>query len=499
MEKGFRWKGVRALLVVSTIPILLMTAIRIRACWANDSYLDQVSGVWIALANDLSHGIFYRPLFGPLGYGGTRYFPLFFVLHAALMKLGSGAILTGRLLSVASTLALLAGVYALLRGLGVERVLAGCSSLFVLCSESTQLALLAIRGDALPAALVVWGFAACCGPSLGLRQLVLAAVLFTLAFSAKVTAVYALVAAFLYFLFSGRRRQAWTLAALGAAGFAIVILAMLILSDGRAYEVFKACATGGMSLASILQTPQRIALVTGVEDLSGFPFLILAAAALVAWPGRIKSEIAPLFFLAAAAMTLLILGTPGTDYNHLIDIHVAAIILFTVWIYRSGRQQALFGMAALSIAAILAVFPAARKFRHKEDTIPRRQEFQTVLQITGNSTKLILANDPLMPVLAGQAPYVLDPFMFRVLSLRDPHFADPLWKKLRNKQFSAIVLISDPTTREGRDFYSQAAFGPAFPGKVLESYSLQVKMPEAYILLPRQDPIPIPAVAPGGQ
>ncbi|HUZ47843.1 MAG TPA: hypothetical protein VMW54_14500 [Terriglobia bacterium] len=495
MEKGFRWKAVRALLVVSTIPMLLITAIRIHACWANDAYLDQVSGVWIALANDLSHGVFYRPLFGPLGYGGTRYFPLFFVLHAALMKLGGGAILTGRLLSVASTLALLAGVYALLRRLGVERMLAGCSSLFVLCSESTQLALLAIRGDALPAALVVWGFAACCGPAVGLRQLAIAAVLFTLAFSAKVTAAYALGAASLYFLFSGRRRQAWTLAAFGAAGCAIVILAMLVLSNGRAYEVIKACATGGMGLASILHIPQHFALVTDGEDLSGFPFLILAAAALVAWPGRIRSEIAPLFFLAAATMTMLILGTPGTDYNHLIDLHAAAIILFTVWVYRSGRQQAVFGMAALSIAAILAVFPAARKFRHKEDIIPRRQEFQAALRIAGHSPQPILADNPLIPVLAGQAPYVLDPFMFRVLSLRDPHFADRLWKRLRNKQFSAVVLIGDPSTSEGRDFYRQTAFGPAFPGKVLETYGLQVKMKEAYILVPREDP----AVAPGAQ
>jgi hypothetical protein len=166
MEDGFRWKAVRSLLVLSTIPIVVMTAIRVHACWANDAYLDQVSGVWIALANDLCHGVFYRPLFGPLGYRGTRYFPLVFVLHAGLMKLGGSPILTGRLLSVASTLALLAGVYVLLRRLGVEKILAACSSLFVLCPESTQLALLAIHGDVLPAALIIWGLVECCAPRL---------------------------------------------------------------------------------------------------------------------------------------------------------------------------------------------------------------------------------------------------------------------------------------------------------------------------------------------
>lgn len=166
MEDGFRWKSLRFFLVVSTIPIIVVTILRIHRCWANDAYLDQVSGVWIALANDLYHGVFYRPLSGPLGYGGTRYFPLVFVLEAALTKLGGNPIVTGHLLSLASTLALLAGVYALLRRLAVGRLLAGCSSLFVLCSESTQLALLAIRADVLPTALAVWGLWACTAPDM---------------------------------------------------------------------------------------------------------------------------------------------------------------------------------------------------------------------------------------------------------------------------------------------------------------------------------------------
>src|SRR5512146_2166594 len=150
-DDNFRWRGLRILLALSTIPIVVVTIVRIHHCWSNDAYIDHAAGVWIALANDLCHGVFYRPLYGPLGYGGTRYFPLAFVLHAGLMTLGGGPIFTGRLLASASTLALLAGVYGLLRRLGVDKLLAGCSALFVLCSESTQLALLTIRGDVLPA------------------------------------------------------------------------------------------------------------------------------------------------------------------------------------------------------------------------------------------------------------------------------------------------------------------------------------------------------------
>ncbi len=484
-ENRSRRNAIRLLLIVSTIPILIITVLRIRRCWINDAYLDQVSGVWIALANDLCHGVFYRPLYGPLGYGGTRYFPLFFVLHAGLTKLAGNLIFTGRLLSVASTLALLAGVYALLQRLGVDRLLAGCSSLFLLCSESIQLALLTIRGDVLPAALVIWGLWACAGPAMGFRQLAVAAIFFTLAFSAKVTAVYAPCAVFLCFLLSGRRRQAWTLAALAAGGFAVVVGAILIATHGRAFEIFVESATAGSPWPSIFHVPQRFATYTGVEDLGGFPFLVLATAALLAWPGRFWRDLPPLYFLSALATILAIFTTVGTDYNHLIDLHAAAVILLAVWVSRSDRHQELFGLSALAVAALMAFFPAARNFRHGVDITPRRRQFQAVLQTVSNNPKPILADNALIPVLAGQTPYILDPFLFRVFNSRHPRFAKPLWKMLQNKNFSAVVTLVDPNSELGATVYNQDFFGPGFRKNLLENYKLSVKMEGNYIFLPR--------------
>jgi hypothetical protein len=434
----------------------------------------------------LCHGVFYRPLYGPLGYGGTRYFPLFYVLHSGLAKLSGNLITAGHALSVASTLALLAGVYALLRRLGVDRLLAGCSSLFLLCSESIQLALLTIRGDVLPAALVVWGLWACASPAMGFRQLAVVALFFTLAFSAKVTAVYAPAAVFLYFLLSGRRRLAWTLAALTAGGFAVVVGAILIASHGRALEIFLESATAGTPWTSIFHVPQRFATYTGVEDLGGFPFLLLAAAALLAWPGRFWRDLPPLYFLSALATILAIFSTVGADYNHLIDLHTAAIILLAVWVSRADRQQELFGLAALAVAALMAFFPAARNFRHGVDIIPRRQQFQAVLQAVGKDPKPVLAGNPLIPVLAGQTPYVLDPFLFRVFNSRDPRFAEPLWKMLQEKDFSAVVTLVDPNSELGATVYRQDFFGPGFRKNLLENYKLSKKMEGSYIFLPRQ-------------
>lgn len=483
---NFRWQGLRILLAASIIPIVVIAILRIHYCWTNDAYMDHVSGIWIALANDLCHGVFYRPLYGPLGYGGTRYFPLVFVLEAGLMKVGGGPIVMGHLLSLAATLALMAGIYVLLRKLGVDRLLAFCSSVFVLCSESTQLALLSIRGDVLPAALVIWGFVACCAVDIGTRQLIFAAVLFTLAFSAKITAAYALGAAFMFFLLSGRRRQAWTLARLGALGFSMVIAAMLIASHGRALEVLKACLLGGEGVTSILHTPQRLALYSGAQDVAGYLFLVLAAAVLLSRPERIWREIPPLFFIFAGVTTLIIFGSPGVIYNHLIDLHCASIILLAVWISRSDQAHASLGLAFLALAALLSIFPAGRNLHSGDDTVPRRGDFQVAIQIAKNNPRPILAENPLIPILAGQTPYVLDPFMFKMLSQRNSHFVDPLWKKLQKKEFSAVILENDPSSRWGRRWYQKLHFGEGFVRNVLDNYKLSQAMNGEYIYLPRQ-------------
>ena len=120
------------MLFAAVAVILLIAVVRASYCWTSDAWVNHPAGVLIAMAADLKDGIFYRPLYGPEGYGGTRYFPLYFVLHALLMKLGVPVLLGAYLLSAAAMVSLLAGVFYLLRGLGVEPWLAACSAATVL-------------------------------------------------------------------------------------------------------------------------------------------------------------------------------------------------------------------------------------------------------------------------------------------------------------------------------------------------------------------------------
>ena len=238
----------RILLLIAVAVIIVITAIRTWIWWRSDSGISFASGVMITMATDLKQGVFYRPLYDSRGYGGTRYFPLFFCLHALLLELGLPILASAYLLSAAAMLLLMLGTFLLLRRLAVEPWLAGCSAVMVLAAASVQMSLSTPQSDGLAAALNIWGLAAIAKPPYVHRRILLAALLFTLAWSAKLTTVFGLAAACIWLLATGCRRVAWLLAAETGCGYLLVAGAMIVASHGRVVEIFRACASGGDKL-----------------------------------------------------------------------------------------------------------------------------------------------------------------------------------------------------------------------------------------------------------
>lgn len=237
--------GPRTFLYTAVAVILVTAAMRAAVCWRNDTWVDHPAGVIIAMAADLRDGIFYRPLYGPEGYGGTRYFPLYFALHAVLLKLGLPVLPSAYLVAGLAVLALLAGASYLLTGLGVEPWLAACASGTIMAAASAQMALTNPHGDGLASALNVCGLAVVVRPRLDHRHILLASMLFTLAWSSKVNMVFGIAAAVIWLLAKGARRAAWELAGETAIGYLLVAAVMLVASHGEVWEVFRSCASGG--------------------------------------------------------------------------------------------------------------------------------------------------------------------------------------------------------------------------------------------------------------
>src|SRR6267143_1581418 len=157
--EGAFW--VRHLLLLACGVALMLSAVRaVRGIREEASIaLNHVSGAWATLALDFARGEVYRPLISDGGYGGTRYFPLHFVLPGLLIKLGLSPLVAGHALSIAALIALLCGAYALLRCLRVPAAFAGPGAILLLANPPIQGALITIRGDVLACAFNVCGLA----------------------------------------------------------------------------------------------------------------------------------------------------------------------------------------------------------------------------------------------------------------------------------------------------------------------------------------------------
>jgi len=472
----------RSLLFVAAVLLTLLTLTRVYVGWRAGIALTPTSGTWIALANDLKNGVFYRPLYGDLGYGGTRYFPLHFILHAALMEIGFGPVAAGHVLEAVAGLALLFGVYWILRQLGIDRRMAACLSLLVLAPKASQIAILSIRADILPTALNILGLAICSAPRLERRHVLGASLLFTLAFSAKPTSLFGAAAVFLSFVLSGRGRKALELLVATSFGCAGVFAMVLLATGGRFLTILRACSI-----------PGGYKLLVGLAHLATWPaqglpidlaFIVLGFAGLFALPRCKVSGIPVLFFVSTTVATALVLGAVGTNINHFLDLDAAALIVFAAWLFDDATRERKFGVAVLAFVTFFASFPILWNLHHEDGgyfDFGYSRGFRDTLQFLGKQNKPILAAHPLLPILAGQRPYLLDLWMFTAMSDKNSSFAQPMSDAIRRLQFGAIVLEDDLTTTTSPYFF------PVRQSKEIgQYYQLARRFPRAYVYLPRQ-------------
>jgi hypothetical protein len=480
----------RALLVASVVLIILIAMVRAWYCWSTDAWVNHPAGALIAMAADLKHGVFYRPLYGPEGYGGTRYFPLYFVLHALLMKLGVPILPGAFLLSAAAVVALLAGVFYLLRGLGVEPWLAACSTGVVLAAGCAQYSLVSPHADGLASALNVWGLAVVVRVNRSHRMVLLAAILFTLAWSAKITTVFGVAAAFVWLMGTGFPAMAWELAAETCCGYLLVGAALFVGSQGRFWEIFKACASGGTDLLGFASGPLNLLVLAARLDPGALLFLLLAAALLVyvIFSGKLLPNLPALLLIATLAVTGVIYGSPGINENHLLDVQVAAVILIATQLANvTSPHYKRVGICVLALAILVATLPLLSKFKNGDRRF-HPQRFEKVVALVGGTRGAILSENPAIPLLAGQQAYVADPWMLRLLRQRIPGFGEPLLEGLRHQDFGAVVLcMADPKTDFGKWWYETAHFGPGFAAALSQNYRLVAIFDDQRVYLPIGD------------
>jgi hypothetical protein len=476
-----------ALIVFSSIITPLILIPRLFLNFKNQYFLTHVEGVWLACAYDFLHGVFYRPLFGPLGYGGTRYFPSYFVLTGWLSKpLGSLATAGIALSGVCVVLTLIA-VFVLLRRMNVSALLSVAAVVAILSVASTQQALLGAKGDSLAAAANLWGIVVCTGSNFRRRAIYFAAALFTLAFATKLTTVFGVAAVFVAWLLAKRAKEAGELAIATGVGNAVVLGTMYVASGGRVFAIFKACAGGGGSLSYTIQAPIHLISKALDVDPAFLFFLIPAFIFGLQYFLQNKKDLWPIYFAFVLAVTTVIFGSLGIGINHLFDLQVAAVILLAIATSRVSTLTEI-GTGILAASLLVCIVPTSQGL-HGDLTRPSfRNNVDEVLLRLHSDSRPILAENPLVAIKSGKSPYLLDPFMFRILAMKQPALANDMWDKMKHRNFAAVVLERDPATAEGKDWYTSTHFGGEFLKDLDENYTYGFTVGNIIVYRPKVSP-----------
>src|SRR5881397_328013 len=450
--------------------------------WPGALPQDSSSGVWTALAQDFAKGRVYRPTVSAFGFGGTRYMPLFFVLHGALIRLAFDPVTAGIVLTVLTMLLCDVGLWLVLCELGVDWTVALPLALLPHAAVSFQLLSLQVKGDFLAAALTLWGM--WCGLRYARHRatpwLVACALALLGAFLTKFTALAgaALVCGWLW---SRRDRRAalalgGMLALLAGASLAGIYWA----SDERVLPAFRAAAAGGMHPAYALGAPLWLLLVAVQDPV----FLIVVAAAAVYAIGAMRARVWSLpvaYFLLTAAMTVVIFTSPGADTNHFLDLLAASVLVL-------GARLALAVPLVLAVLSAVTWLPGMISIRSliEKGGKPERRAVAALAARLGPEAHDLLSENPILPVLLGERPRVLDPFTLRLVARQQPAAGADFNARLAHREFGAVVLVdftgSDPThiasalractASDGERCYGDVLFPPGFLERLDRSYVL---------------------------
>jgi hypothetical protein len=325
--------------------------------WPGSVFDGVTSHIWTALAWNFAHGEFYRPPLGPDGYGGTRYMPLLFVVHGALIRAHADAIHSGVVLMQGSVVAAAVALFFALRASELPARLAAPLAATVFGTVIYQQYCTDLDPDYLAAAfaMVAVAFALHSGGRGGVWWLAAASAAVVLAALTKVTAL-AYAAPIVVWLVTCRRMPAAAWFAFGTAAlFTAAIGLVQIASHGWFVESFRATITGGMGLADVWRTAPKFVREVVLDPFVAALFALGCWCAVVSFR-RGRTGLAEVHFAAASVATVVIFASPGTVGNHLVDLQMSSVLVIGVAIAEGllppRPYAAVFACLAVALAAI---------------------------------------------------------------------------------------------------------------------------------------------------
>jgi hypothetical protein len=472
--------------------LVLVAWVFLAVAHVDDTYrLDHVSGARMALARYVQEGILYPELYDGERYGGTRFMPLPFVVHALVARLFDNYLISGKLLAYVATLVLLVTMVVALRRVRCPMSLQALLPALVLTTPTVLSSSMNLRADVLPLALQLLAAVLVSGNG-GTGAVVVAGVLTGLALFTKATALWAPLAIIVWLVFRDRRRLGPFVASYVGTSVALGI-AFFAASDGRIVENVLGLATSGVDAGSILLAPYRLVHLL-VSDATP-AWAVLPFAGVIAWLAVTdhRPSIFVLSLSSALLVLLVVLTDIGTGWNQLIDLVVLAAIVTGELAGRvdtraptgSDRERVaamIIGLTLVWITAVGAVVTLAPDVRATAGggLAPRAEPLAGL----ADRKTAILSEDPFVPLSLGQLPVVLDPFMLLRLGNDRPDAVDDLVDRIKSQGFDLVVLI-EPLEPLERSWWNEQHFGPEVIDAIDRAYRFAGRVDGYYLYEPR--------------
>jgi hypothetical protein len=466
--------------------------------------IDFIAGIWVALANYVNSGTLYPPLYDGSSFGGTRYMPVYFVLHSLVAQsTGWDYVPSGKLLSLVIVISLIGVTFVIIRRFGVPRSFALLLASFVLLTGPGFQAATSIRADAL-ATLFQLGSVAVIA-HLGPRLAVPAGALAALAVFTKLSALWAPPAIALWLVLHHRR--AFLPFAASFIGFVLAsALAVQLISDGRFLENLAMMAFSGIvdawfgfkkSTVYTLEMLRNDALATWAL----VPFVV-GSCALAA--RRRQLTVYHFAWLASVIILLVVMADTGTDSNQFIEpIALGAIILGALWpadrpdTSRIGIVLAIAILWAGGTAFIFQLRAHAQEvtFSLRGGSYPQPCGAPTGRYCVSTDTLLakirtktrILTADPSLSVARGNVPVVLDPWAIPKIEARHPEWVGQLVGRVDAAEFDYVILaLRFETVDPEFELWYRDEFGKTLMSAIKRRYQWIGEFDGFHLYVPRE-------------
>jgi hypothetical protein len=242
-------------------------------------------------------------------------------------------------------------------------------------------------------------------------------------------------------------------------------------SGGEMLNSFRAFSSGG-GVASLDKLYKTLPYFRPAEMLLIFGGFALCVAH---WRESLKDPIRASMFVVLP-VTVLIFSSEGTHVNHLVDASVMGALVLALTFATAQR----WGRTLLAVGLVGGLSEAF----FLDGMELRRGELAAAAAAMPPGTDPVLADQPWIPLLAGERPFLLDSYNMAAPNATGDRMRRDLASKLDSCFFRAVVLSWRAELVQDQRFFKER-FGPGFQKHLLDNYAIAYVRGAHAFYLPR--------------